>query len=211
MEERVIAFQALHKDELIYEVRIRDAEPAEDVSALRAQVRILSKEIPSDSIVSFEGKVTDELREIQGKLGELSMLVKPSSGQSSLKNLTRIRALAHHLFHRLTRLEPVSSQDQSTHVHLSGELDKVLKKLDNMFSVFKTSVSDDSKEVTLAASVPCKKYQIVSSLNLKFNGSSCIRVFLQRLEELCASRGISEQILIASAAELFEGGSYSTR
>lgn len=208
MEERVIAFQALHKDELVHEVRIRDAVPAEDVSSLRVQIRTLSREVPSDSIVSFEGKVADELQEIQKKLEELTTLVKPSSSVPGLKNLTRIQALAHHLYHRLTRLEPVSSLDQSTHVQLSGELDRILKKLDNMFSVFKTSVEDsftDCKEVIPAAPVPCKKYQMVSSLNLKFSGSSCVRVFLQRLEELCASRGISEQILFASAAELFEG------
>lgn len=208
MEERAIAFQALHKDELIHEVRIRDAVPAADVSALRIQIRSLAKEVPSDSIVSFEGKVSDELSILNNKLTELSELSK-ASVSPNLKNLTRIQALAHHLFHRLTRLEPVTEADLSTHSELTSSLNKILRKLDNMFAIFKTSVTDVYEDptpiVSPASATPTKRYQMVSSLNLKYNGSSCIRVFLQRLDELCASRGISEQLLLTSAAELFEG------
>lgn len=210
MEERSIAFQALHKDELVHEVRIRDVVPAEDVPSLRTQIRNLAKEIPSDSIVTFEGKVVEELLTVVKKLEELRELVKAAVRPKSLKNLTRIQALAHHLYHRLTRLEPESSTDRQTHSELTKDLDGILQKLDNMFSVFKTSVmpdvsSDSSPGVPLTSATPCKKYQMVSSLNLKYNGSSCVRVFLQRLEELCVSRGISEQLLHASAAELFDG------
>lgn len=36
-------------------------------------------------------------------------------------------------------------------------------------------------------------------------GRTCVRVFLQRLEELCSSRGIPAERLFVSAVELFEG------
>ncbi|KAM3962339.1 LOW QUALITY PROTEIN: uncharacterized protein ACR2FA_003575 [Aphomia sociella] len=44
---------------------------------------------------------------------------------------------------------------------------------------------------------------VVHKLNCRFNGKTCIKAFLQRLDELCLSRGVSEIRLFNSAAELF--------
>lgn len=50
-KERAICFHLLRKDELIYEVKIRDAVPEHNVVALRKHIRTLATEIPTDVIV----------------------------------------------------------------------------------------------------------------------------------------------------------------
>lgn len=44
----------------------------------------------------------------------------------------------------------------------------------------------------------------LSSLNLKFDGTSCVRVFIERLEELRQARGISEQLALVAFSDLLE-------
>lgn len=208
MGERPIAFQSLHKDELIHEVRIRDAVPADDVAALRVQIRTLVRDIPTDTITSFEGKIETELSVIRLKFAELKELIKSLVWPRALKNLVRIQALAHHLFHRLTRLEPELSEHKRVCAEVNEELAQLLTKLDNMFSTFdscKESSDPEVGPVVSSAVTPVGKHQLVSSLNLKYNGTTCVRAFLQRLEELCTSRDISEERLFGSAAEIFDG------
>lgn len=94
MEERPIVWNLLHKDELVYEVQIRNTVPAEDVNALRTQLRKLVREYPSDEIVNFGGDVAEELSSTSCKLIELSQLITPSSRTLTLKALNRIQALA---------------------------------------------------------------------------------------------------------------------
>lgn len=210
MEERPIIWNLLHKDELAYEVRIRSTVPAEDVNTLRTQLRKLVKEYPSDEIVNFVGDMAEELDSTSCKLKELSQLIAPSSRTLTLKALNRIQALAHHLFHRLTRITP-DEANLTSYQEQMDMLNKFLSKLDNLFQIFKTStqqyqVPDEPlTEVVTPAPITLNKYQTIGSLNLKYDGRTCVRVFLQRLEELCSSRGIPADRLFVSAVELFEG------
>lgn len=55
MEDRPITYHLLHKDELTYEVAIRDAVPKDDVKGLREQIRKLGRDLLSDEIEEFEG------------------------------------------------------------------------------------------------------------------------------------------------------------
>lgn len=210
MEERPITWNLLHKDELVYEVQIRGSVPADDVNALRTQLRKLVKEYPSDEIVNYMGDVAEELISTSHKLAELSQLITPSSRTVTLKTLNRIQALAHHLFHRLTRITPEEA-NLASHNEQMEMLNKFLSKLDNLFQIFKTSAQEyqlpdePPTEVVTPTTIPLTKYQTIASLNLKYDGRSCVKVFLQRLEELCCSRGIPADRLFVSAVELFEG------
>lgn len=207
MEERPIQFNVLTKDELTHEVKIRGTVPADRVTDLREQIRELAKKLPTDQIVSFEGDIALELQTIGLKLDELHLLVSPEDRKLTLKNLNRVQALAHHLFHRLTRIDPEKEEDILCHSDHTVKLDKILTKLDNFYSVFKSTIYTDplrTPEATPTAIVS-SKYQSVASLNHTYDGKSCIKDYLLRLEELCTSRGISEDKLFVSASELFVG------
>lgn len=208
MEQRPITFNLLNKDELEYEVKIRGAKPADTVVALKAQIRSLNKDMPSDEILSCDLDINTELKIIQKKLDELDKLISSSAGKpSSLKMLNRIQNLAHHLFHRMGRLSPIENDDNGQNsllTSLQNRLDSILGKIDNILHNFKSSLTPDQPMVT--SNLPTQSTNNDSSvhkLNLRFNGKTCIKAFLQRLEELCLSRGLPESKLFCSAAELF--------
>lgn len=224
LEERPIAFNVLAKDELEYEIRIRGAKPSADtVIALRAQIRALNKEIPSDEIDSVEFEVSSELDIIKAKLDSLSDLVSGAAQKPcSLKILNRVQALGHHLFHRFGRLVAPKEGDDlySQFVSLQERLERLLRRLDRIFCNFKSSITpaEDDNPLTEPSSgeklgnnteisnnnrPSCDKHSAIHTLNLKFNGKSCVKAFIQRLEELTLSRGISDTKLFNSAAELF--------
>lgn len=173
MEERPIVWNLLHKDELVYEVRIRNTVPAEDVNALRTQLRKLVREYPSDEIVNFGGDVAEELSSTSCKLKELSQLITPSSRTLTLKALNRIQALAHHLFHRLTRITP-DEANLTSHNEQMDMLNKFLSKPDKLFQIFKTSTQQYQvpEEPPTEVVIPTiNKHQTIGSLNLKYDWS----------------------------------------
>ncbi|KAM3968908.1 uncharacterized protein ACR2FA_002025 [Aphomia sociella] len=205
-EERSIQFNLLEKDELIYEILIRGAQPVDGgVTALRAQVRTLNKEIPTDEILECPYDKTLELITIKSKLDSLVKLFSCISSNSSLKSLNRVQCLAHHIYHRLDRLILMDTEDTQFGV-LRERLDSILIELDCMVHRFKISVtptSVNSTHVPTVDTISSDSYAAVYKLNCCFNGKTCVKVFLQRLDELCLSRGISEMRLFNSAAEIF--------
>lgn len=215
MEDRPIRFHLLNKDELIYEVLIRNAKPAEKAAELRVQIRDLAKQIPTDEIVDFLGDTSQELTTIQAKIEELNGLLalKPMS----LKNINRLHTLGNHLYHRLGRLHPTLDEETQVKDKLWEELTAIFNKVDRLFENFKSSqtsldkpaVPPATSETEDVASTPppvinvsCGKVK-AHSLNIKFDGRSCVVSFVQRLEELCSSRGISDDELLKALIELF--------
>lgn len=222
-EERPIKFHLLYKDELEYEARIRGADPASKVTDLRAQVRKLNRELPSDEIAEIDIDVAYEYAVIKDKLDSLDSSLTGTSKQAcTLKLLNRVQALAHHLFHRLSRLNP-SADVTVTVEHLDGlraRLNHILSKLDNIMYTFKSGLSQQQSLMQMQTEQPkgtgsddiqsaspvkeCfDSNSAVHKLNVRFNGKTCVKAFLQRLDELCLSRGISDSKLFNSAAELF--------
>lgn len=209
MEERPISFNLLHKDELEYEVRIREAKPADTVVALRAQARTLNKELPADEIVNCDLDITVELVTIKEKLDSLEKLMLDSSSKTCcLKSLNRIQALAHHLFHRITRLDSEENVTFASKINSFQErLNTTLAKLDSIMHIFKSSLT---KSLSLSSdtnhnsqNLPSEANASIHKLNFRYNGKTCVKAFLQRLGELCLSRGISDIKLFNSASELF--------
>ena len=212
MEERPISFNLLLKEELEYEVRIREAKPADKVVDLRAQVRALSREYPSDEIVTCDLNIEVELGIIQEKLACLDKLVTGVAGRrSSLKTLNRMQALAHHLFHRLGRLN--GDEEEALVIEsLQARLENKLQKLDNIMQVFKSSLCSPPMETVdgfSAAPTKTSNSNAVHKLNIQYDGRTCVKAFVQRLSELCYSRGINEETLFRGAAELFSGDALS--
>lgn len=208
--ERPISFNLLHKDELTYEVEIRDAVPATTVEKLRVQIRELSKLVCSDDIVETTRDPKTELQTIKGKLPEVAEVLHKQP--SNFKKFNRIRALSSHLFHRLSR---VTSPPEliSDYEALDRELNGHLSKIDNINASFQASFTSAPEipnvvevEPTPEVIYTSKKDATVRSLDCKFNGTGCVKAFIERLEELCEARGISEASLHKSALDLFSDG-----
>lgn len=211
MEECPITFHLLRKDELLYEVMIRGEKPADSYPELKKQIRELSQRYPSDEIDCFEGDLSCELALIRGKVDELDTLV--TGPRLALKNLNRIQALTNHLFHRIGRVSPVRQEDLELYEQLSGKFQRFKEKVDGLLRTFKSSQDSTVMEPgpssapemvhTQEIRVSCSKNKGVHTLNVKFSGRSCVVAFIQRLEELCLSRQITDDELFASAVELF--------
>lgn len=212
MEDRPIKFHLLHKDELSYEVSIRGEKPADSHQALKKQIKELATLIPTDEVDVFEGDITDELKTISSKLAELSELAS-SKSKVTLKTINRIHTLGNHLYHRLGRVEPVSDNDVHVHAELTDQLSSISDKVGKMFSAFQSSSKDNALSAAClpettdppapVVSVQCTKDRGIQKLNLQYSGKGCVVSFLERISELSASRGISEEELFRSAVELF--------
>lgn len=210
MEERPILFNLLHKDELEYEVRVRQGTPATTVADLRAQIRKLNIDVPTDEVAEFDGDTTVELDAIAVKLAELDHLLQESAAdRGSVKILNRVQAVAHHLFHRITRIKP-SVAESKLYAELFDKLQKLLYKLDTILVNFRSALTTEpTVEPNLPTSCRCGRHSSVHKLNLHYDGNTCVKTFLRRLEQLRVSRGISESDLLCSACELFTDGAAS--
>lgn len=231
-EERPINFLLLRKDELEYEARIRGAEPASKVIDLRAQVRKLSKELPSDEIAEVDLDIVSEFHAVKDKLAYLNdLIVGAGKPTCTLKLLNRVEAVAHHLYHRLSRLIPTEESPVTTENldSLRENLDQILHKLDNFMYNFKSGLSQRRHSNSIPPPIPAEDMAIgtdsvtpptvspakeityynngsgsaIHKLGITYNGTTCVKAFLQRLDELCRSRGITDSRLFNSAAELF--------
>lgn len=207
LEERPIAFNLLKKDELEYEVKVRQATPLATVMELRSQLRKLNLEVPTDEVADYEGDVGDELDTISSKMEDLRTLLQTTTQRhTSLKVLNRVQAAAHHLYHRLTRLT-ASESEITKHCELSEQLDKLLLRLDNIMLTFKSALTKDIAPDVATPPIPTcaapHNNNAVQKLNIQFDGKSCVKAYLRKLEQVRVSREISDATLFRSACELF--------
>lgn len=208
--ERPIAYHLLRREELQYEVEIRDGKAKDTVEELRVQIRELSSAIPADEVVETSRPASSELDAVEAKLDEVFASLRAGP---RFKSFVRLRAIAHHCFHRLGRVE-VSADLSSRRVALEERLSDCLTRVDALFQSFKSSfeapigsstAAPETAPPSVVYQVSCSGEKSIARLNHQFNGTTCVRAYLQRLEELCHSRGIPQATLFLSAVELFSG------
>ncbi|KAI8422688.1 hypothetical protein MSG28_006459 [Choristoneura fumiferana] len=208
--ERPIAYHLLRREELQYEVEIRDAKAKDTVEELRGQIRELSSAIPADEVAETSRTASSELDAVESKLDEVLRSLR--SGPQ-FKSFVRLRAIAHHCYHRLGRVEE-SADLSSRREALEVKMTDCLSRVDALFRSFKSSFEASPDPCTAAPEiapasviyqVSCSGDKSVARLNHLFDGTTCVRAYLQRLEELCHSRGIPHHALFLSAVELFSG------
>ncbi|XP_048483037.1 uncharacterized protein LOC125489826 [Plutella xylostella] len=204
MGERPICFNLLLKDELTYEATVRGVKPEATADQLRLQLTELATRMPSDEVIYFEGDVTSELEKVKNKIKDLqNSLSKPNL---QLKHIKRCESLANHLYHRLGRINAVSKEETC----MLGDLLLQLESRDSELRYISKAYQEQEKkqDIPVVGCIePCPKvdHTQIQKLNLVFNGSDSVQAFVQRLEELCNSRGISEETLFNSVAEIFSG------
>jgi hypothetical protein len=216
--ERPIAYHLLRKEELVYEVEIRDVKPEFTVEALRVQIRELARTLPADEILDCARDPKVEISTVQTKLDEVEAAVSQDS--LTYKVFNRLRAVTHHVFHRLSRI-PERGDYAEERDAAQTKLEILLCKIDRRFHVFSTSFEQPAavtpevaptavpgpSSFTSPVVVQCNNNidRSISRLNLKFNGLTCVRSFLLRLGELCETRSIADETVLQGAAELFTG------
>ncbi|KAL0870001.1 hypothetical protein ABMA27_015882 [Loxostege sticticalis] len=204
-----IKFLSLQKSELEYEVGLRGDTPADNVAELRKQITKSSRGFTSEDILESHLEPSDDLK------GARECLVKSQSAIAGLKtkyekNLyLRTENLLNHIYHRLTRITPKSPEDTSLLSELNKHLNIQFKDIKNLAPVKTTALSEedvrDNKDSNTATNIAVTCDRGISSdlFKLKFDGKTCVRSFIEKVEEFIKARNISSDKVLSFAAEIF--------
>lgn len=200
----------LLKDEIMYELKLLGIPTDENVTAevLRKQIRQVYKLARRGSMKCEPLQPPNAASEIEICSPKVALLESQlQSGNVSDRNLVlRISGRANYLIDRLARV--VESDTQLS--DLRSRLIRVLGTVD------RESSDSDSEYVEPQAQSTCHKSESrvvyvkdkptnLNSLNLKFDGTTCVRVFIERLQELRQARNIPENQLFTAFSDLLEG------
>ncbi|KAJ0174642.1 hypothetical protein K1T71_009750 [Dendrolimus kikuchii] len=207
------------KSELMYEVAIRGESPSDNVAGLRRQVNKLTQLYPSDDIIDSVYDFSDDIEGVQETLDKIKTNLDLLKNNFNEPLFNRTKSLLHHLFYRLQRIEKPETVDETS----------LLKKCKKCYETFYenlvtlpgskirepkdlASTSDDDSLPTnvpnisgLNISVSCDRGLVGEFAKLKYDGKTCVRSFIQKLEEFRLSKGISEDKMLTSAFDIFIG------
>lgn len=207
-----IKYFSLNKPELEYEVAIRGEDPASTVAELRKQISKLAPLIPADDIFTTQFDPNTEIVACYSLLERLKVII---SGENVDKvSLGRAENNLHHLYHRLNRIE-ISEELE----HNYEECKTYFRELYTQVISLKQSSSDPltptkpnreklAEVPPLHVSVHCEGNNNNNTndlLKIKYDGKTCVRAFIQRIQEFCTARNIPDTKLLASATEIFTG------
>lgn len=213
VETHPIKYLLLNKNELSYEVLIRGEEPASTVLKLRNQINKLTVTTPADDIqesgidgeTDFNGSV-QSLKEFVSRIKILQEKFDPNLFE-------RAKALGNHIYYRLNRIDKSEPDVTDKVTRLQREFNNHLSLLIKLSPAHSSCVSlseqpnltDSAEAGTSLTTEPtnCDRYHIIDLQKLKFNGKSCVHVFIQRVSEFCTSRNISHKKLLTYATEIF--------
>lgn len=202
-----IKFLSLQKLELTYEVEIRGVVPADSVQELRRQIVKISCDLPSEDILESP---LDPKKDIDGAKESLSKACI-NIGQLTTnydKNLfLRTENLLNHLYHRINRIT------------VTEDLTEVFKEVNGHFkSFYKTLLSfkpptqhtstplpavTQTETIITPTSVTCERNLLSDIEKIKYSGKTCVRAFIQKVEEFATTRGLDNDKLMSFMYEIF--------
>lgn len=200
----------LHKDEIMYELGILGISTDAGVSAdaLRKQIRQVFKLARRGSMKGEPVLTPDVASEITICTPKVASLESelPGPGQVSDQRLiVRLTRRANYLVDRLARI----TESDPRLSDLRSRLVKILSVVDS-----EDSEADSECETTQMQLIPEKETREIvvvkdkpanlNSFNLKFDGTSCVRVFVERLEELRQARNVSEEHMLVAFSDLLD-------
>jgi hypothetical protein len=199
----------MHKDEIIYELDLLDISTDVNATtdAVRKQIRQVFKIMRRGSIKCGQLKSPVTTTEIEICTPKVELLENQlRSGNVDDANLVRkITRRANYLIDRLARISEPSAQLSD----LRSRLVRILSEIDNgqgdSNSEYEESQAPPSVEKEESKVFFIKDRPVnLNSLNLKFDGTTCVRVFIERLEELRQARNISEEHILSAFSDLLE-------
>ncbi|KOB65407.1 Gag polyprotein [Operophtera brumata] len=211
METHPIKFLLLNKNELSYEVLIRGEEPAATVLKLRNQVNKVTSLFPSEDIQESGVESEADYEGVSLSFKELISRIKSLQERYETNLYERTKALAHHIYYRINRMDRTG---------IAEKYAKLLKEFNNQYAILSklaqinssntaSTVEQTNAGQSLSIGVPtsgssnCERNHISDLQKLKFNGKSCVHVFIQRMNEFCMSRNISHTKLLTYGIEMF--------
>lgn len=214
-----IKYLLLQKSELMYEVAIRGELPSDSVAGLRRQVTKLTQLHSSDDIVDSVYQFLEDSKGSQETLEKIKTNLDALKHNFDEPLFNRTKSMLHHLHYRLQRIETPQAADDSAKLNklkkIYGGYYEILLSLDKstVKDQKQASSSDTSEEElpdksTLAGmniSVSCDRALIGELNKLKYDGKSCVRSFIQKVEEFRMSKNITESKILSSATDIFTG------
>lgn len=210
-----VKYLSLQKSELEYEVRIRGATAASSVEELRKQIVKLASEYPSEHILESPLDVRQDIKgcvEVLTKIQTNLDIVDPN-----VPTILRTQNMLNHLHNRLARI--TSSDDvKKEYNEITLFYKSASKKLEALLAKRPTGSAPNTSaegpstsgetsrtlpEIQNVISVSCDR--TVADLNkLKFNGKTCVRSFIQRVDEFIVARNIAPSKILSFATEIFQ-------
>lgn len=203
---RDIKFLSLQKNELAYEVEIRGEVPASKTEDLRKQISKLCRIFPSEDILESPFDPADEANAVEVSLTKLKQNYNALQTKFDKNLFGRSKALCNHLYHRLNRIDCSSTPEVLSKVNLL--LDKFCL-LEPYFQQESPTTSTEQTD-TEVTSVPAASQVVVTCTKnfgelatLKYDGKTCARTFIQRVDEFTKARGIPAAKILSFATEIF--------
>lgn len=199
----------LHKDELVYELKLRHlpAEPTSSTDDLRKLLRHTCKLTRRGSVKAIDQFVIDQASELTVCTPKVAEIEASSKDLTSSERLVkRLVARCNYILCRLSRIsEPEEgiAKLKSSLICLLMRLESDADEPEDTGESYSTPVVNHVENPLCVQQVP-KTYNL-NSLNLKYRGDTCVRVFITRLEELRVARKIPNDIIFDGFPDILEG------
>jgi hypothetical protein len=203
----------LKKDEISHELVIRGCRvnPESRRSSLQ-QVLIQTADLAQKGGVklglsgNFDSSV--EISIVQRKVEEIEKALQIGPSPSAK---ARLLSRCKYFLCRVSRLQTDNEDVQLLRVTLSAIMDRLqaVSGSDSDDDDSDVSSHDVTAKVIKKVIYKTEKQFNINTLNLKYNGNSCARLFLRRLEELRVARQISEPSIFRGFPEILDGPALS--
>lgn len=215
-----VQFLSLQKTELEYEVSIRGETPAASVEELRKQIVRLVIHPLLQEILESHLDPKEDLKGFSESFIKLTSNIKLLKIKFEKNLYSRSFNLFNHLSLRLGRISPVASEEKSKHAEFFSNLSICYKELISLSPT--TSTKDINTEQDSSStpyvnradsaipssthiSVSCDRGLSTDIQKLKFDGTSCVRAFIEKVSEFTLARNIESNKILGFATEIFTG------
>lgn len=194
MESQPWSVHALLKDELLYEVEIRSDEPEDTAVALRKQLHELLDFAPAEAIIDTECEAEKEMLAVTTKVQLLEAELERYLKRKESHVLYRIKSLHWHLNNRVRRIKATDAEQATLKRVLEARVASVSRHIPQQAQL---SISEQPKMAD------CSGERNVLKWNIKFNGKTDPRSFLEKIQDMQQATGITDEKLFCSSPLLF--------
>lgn len=202
-----INFYSLPKAELIYEIELRGITPASTVALLRKQLSEIGKEHLSSSIPASHLDPEDDLKGVRDTLFKCSENLILLKDNFDTNLYLRTESLLHHVYHRLSRMDTTSFSTVEDFYETKKDFNTQFKDLSCFKVQYEAAVSASTSNNCNqpVINVTCERSLNSELSKIKFNGETCVRAFIQHVDEFVVSRNISYEKILSNCFDIFTG------